>query len=107
MIRRPPRSTLFPYTTLFRSAIEAARGLRPYPLVVVTSPETADAIAGEGMAVAVQPEARGTGDAAAAARAVLAGVAGGLLLLSGGAAVPPPQALQGLVPAHPEDGAAP
>src|SRR5256885_3434963 len=25
MIRRPPRSTLFPYTTLFRSAVEAAR----------------------------------------------------------------------------------
>src|SRR5258706_7195739 len=24
MIRRPPRSTLFPYTTLFRSATEAA-----------------------------------------------------------------------------------
>src|SRR5690349_22707401 len=24
MIRRPPRSTLFPYTTLFRSAIDAA-----------------------------------------------------------------------------------
>src|SRR2546430_4346903 len=24
MIRRPPRSTLFPYTTLFRSEIEAA-----------------------------------------------------------------------------------
>src|SRR3989442_5473732 len=24
MIRRPPRSTLFPYTTLFRSLIEAA-----------------------------------------------------------------------------------
>src|SRR5438034_3063419 len=24
MIRRPPRSTLFPYTTLFRSAIERA-----------------------------------------------------------------------------------
>src|SRR5256885_12647883 len=24
MIRRPPRSTLFPYTTLFRSPIEAA-----------------------------------------------------------------------------------
>src|SRR2546426_6900155 len=31
MIRRPPRSTLFPYTTLFRSA--AARGTlrHPYP----------------------------------------------------------------------------
>src|SRR3712207_7382421 len=28
MIRRPPRSTLFPYTTLFRSAEPAAAGLR-------------------------------------------------------------------------------
>src|SRR5256885_7736840 len=27
MIRRPPRSTLFPYTTLFRSEIEAEGGL--------------------------------------------------------------------------------
>src|SRR3712207_8668537 len=27
MIRRPPRSTLFPYTTLFRSASEVAREL--------------------------------------------------------------------------------
>src|SRR5256885_11702374 len=27
MIRRPPRSTLFPYTTLFRSPGEAHRGL--------------------------------------------------------------------------------
>src|SRR3712207_7356870 len=26
MIRRPPRSTLFPYTTLFRSRSRAARG---------------------------------------------------------------------------------
>src|SRR2546426_2069788 len=25
MIRRPPRSTLFPYTTLFRSRVKAAR----------------------------------------------------------------------------------
>src|SRR3712207_7489425 len=25
MIRRPPRSTLFPYTTLFRSAVRAAQ----------------------------------------------------------------------------------
>src|SRR3712207_8396711 len=28
MIRRPPRSTLFPYTTLFRSASEALDDLR-------------------------------------------------------------------------------
>src|SRR3712207_7752806 len=27
MIRRPPRSTLFPYTTLFRSPLQAAVGL--------------------------------------------------------------------------------
>src|SRR5260370_6879671 len=27
MIRRPPRSTLFPYTTLFRSSIEAVHGV--------------------------------------------------------------------------------
>src|SRR3712207_7766338 len=26
MIRRPPRSTLFPYTTLFRSTIDVVRG---------------------------------------------------------------------------------
>src|SRR2546430_12959813 len=26
MIRRPPRSTLFPYTTLFRSLVERFRG---------------------------------------------------------------------------------
>src|SRR5256886_9443763 len=28
MIRRPPRSTLFPYTTLFRSAVAALAGVR-------------------------------------------------------------------------------
>src|SRR5258707_1785832 len=28
MIRRPPRSTLFPYTTLFRSAVVGQRALR-------------------------------------------------------------------------------
>src|SRR5256885_8335151 len=31
MIRRPPRSTLFPYTTLFRSAI-GSRALRLQPI---------------------------------------------------------------------------
>src|SRR5256885_6782709 len=28
MIRRPPRSTLFPYTTLFRSAVECRQDVR-------------------------------------------------------------------------------
>src|SRR5260221_4511512 len=32
MIRRPPRSTLFPYTTLFRSQLAGARGPRLHPL---------------------------------------------------------------------------
>src|SRR3712207_6924025 len=31
MIRRPPRSTLFPYTTLFRSAWRRRGGDRPAP----------------------------------------------------------------------------
>src|SRR2546421_9185176 len=31
MIRRPPRSTLFPYTTLFRSEHPADLDLRPHP----------------------------------------------------------------------------
>src|SRR5258707_12066569 len=30
MIRRPPRSTLFPYTTLFRSAPDALRSVRRF-----------------------------------------------------------------------------
>src|SRR3712207_2171947 len=29
MIRRPPRSTLFPYTTLFRSCVRQRHGVRP------------------------------------------------------------------------------
>src|SRR2546426_12075870 len=35
MIRRPPRSTLFPYTTLFRSPDPAARGVARDRLVRV------------------------------------------------------------------------
>src|SRR5437762_5271831 len=31
MIRRPPRSTLFPYTTLFRSALPGRPGRGPEP----------------------------------------------------------------------------
>src|SRR3712207_8896291 len=38
MIRRPPRSTLFPYTTLFRS-ISAADGItEPFPGLLVGGP---------------------------------------------------------------------
>src|SRR2546430_5764247 len=31
MIRRPPRSTLFPYTTLFRSVVGISESARPDP----------------------------------------------------------------------------
>src|SRR2546430_11452526 len=34
MIRRPPRSTLFPYTTLFRSLLSAHRGRAPFSTVL-------------------------------------------------------------------------
>src|SRR2546427_2029195 len=44
MIRRPPRSTLFPYTTLFRSphmdglqATEQIMSCNPRPIVIVSS----------------------------------------------------------------------
>src|SRR3989441_7239086 len=42
MIRRPPRSTLFPYTTLFRSQLLAlARALVPRPAVLLLDEATA------------------------------------------------------------------
>src|SRR3712207_7864624 len=42
MIRRPPRSTLFPYTTLFRSVVFAAPHSIPGPYVVGRAEELAD-----------------------------------------------------------------
>src|SRR2546425_4042314 len=46
MIRRPPRSTLFPYTTLFRSLRKAlwAEGLRGYRLHNKNVPGTPDVV---------------------------------------------------------------
>src|SRR3712207_7248423 len=37
MIRRPPRSTLFPYTTLFRSMAYAVKNLKPDLIVDVAT----------------------------------------------------------------------
>src|SRR5258707_11572512 len=37
MIRRPPRSTLFPYTTLFRSLLQRAETLRGIGLIPVAA----------------------------------------------------------------------
>src|SRR5436190_9369215 len=38
MIRRPPRSTLFPYTTLFRSPHEGESGLLAKPMALLEPP---------------------------------------------------------------------
>src|SRR2546425_9708189 len=45
MIRRPPRSTLFPYTTLFRSCFRASRGRTISPAAVATTRCRADTTA--------------------------------------------------------------
>src|SRR2546430_6639681 len=41
MIRRPPRSTLFPYTTLFRSRLFGSRGFRETKNRIDDSPKLA------------------------------------------------------------------
>jgi bifunctional UDP-N-acetylglucosamine pyrophosphorylase / glucosamine-1-phosphate N-acetyltransferase len=84
--------------------IEAARELGPGPLVVVTSPDTKDAF--EGVEVAVQHEPRGTGDAAAAARASLEGFNGDVLVVTGDAAAITSELLARLVGTHRSEKAA-
>src|SRR3712207_8753525 len=54
MIRRPPRSTLFPYTTLFRSVARAAGRRR--------LPEVGDAQPGRGELLDLRLRARRVGD---------------------------------------------
>src|SRR5689334_24073250 len=46
MIRRPPRSTLFPYTTLFRSGERPASGSRPDDRDVVVTHNFSPPLAG-------------------------------------------------------------
>ena len=83
--------------------IEAVRELGPDPLVVVTSPDTRDAF--ENVEVAVQQEPRGTGDAAAAARASLEGFDGDVLVVTGDAAAITGELLARLVDTHRSEGA--
>jgi len=78
--------------------IEAARGLGPKPLVVVTSPDQRDAF--DGVEVAVQEEPRGTGDATAAARKALDGFDGDVLVVSGDAAAITTEVLGRLLETH-------
>src|SRR2546422_4607669 len=58
MIRRPPRSTLFPYTTLFRSALLAAP-----PLALLAASRDSDApvvAAGAALAAALWTDRKST-----------------------------------------------
>jgi bifunctional UDP-N-acetylglucosamine pyrophosphorylase/glucosamine-1-phosphate N-acetyltransferase len=84
--------------------VEAARALGPEPLVVVTSPGTEGAF--DGVTVAVQPDPRGTGDAAAAARDALDGFDGDVLVISGDAAAIKPESLRALLETHRSERAA-
>src|SRR5256885_4735398 len=54
MIRRPPRSTLFPYTTLFRSDLALGLGV-PGVTVLLTDPQGCDRVL-EGVLPAARSE---------------------------------------------------
>jgi bifunctional UDP-N-acetylglucosamine pyrophosphorylase/glucosamine-1-phosphate N-acetyltransferase len=84
--------------------IEAARGLAPDPLVVVTAPDQKDAF--EDVVVAVQEKPLGTGDATAAARQALEGFDGDILVVSGDAAAITTEILGRLLETHRREGAA-
>ena len=77
--------------------VEAARPLGAEPLVVVASPDTADAF--EGLDVAVQERPLGTGDAVRAARTAV-GDADEVLVLSGDTPLLTTDLLAGLLEAH-------
>jgi bifunctional UDP-N-acetylglucosamine pyrophosphorylase/glucosamine-1-phosphate N-acetyltransferase len=74
------------------------------PVVVVVSAETEDAFPGE--TTAVQADPRGTGDAAASARAALEGFEGDVLVASGDSPLLTPELLRDLVETHRREQAA-
>jgi bifunctional UDP-N-acetylglucosamine pyrophosphorylase / glucosamine-1-phosphate N-acetyltransferase len=80
-------------------ALDPALALGPERIVVVTSPVTREELEAslpEGVEVAVQPDPRGTGDAAAAARTALSGFDGDVLVLDGAAPLLTAEVLNGL-----------
>src|SRR5262245_41922498 len=84
--------------------VAAARAVDADPLVVVSSPQGVREL--DGIQTAVQSEPRGTGDALAAARPALDGVAADLLVLSGGAPLSSPDLLSELPAATRREAAA-
>jgi bifunctional UDP-N-acetylglucosamine pyrophosphorylase/glucosamine-1-phosphate N-acetyltransferase len=63
--------------------VETGRATGAEPIVVVASPATRDVLAADGVTIAVQESALGTGDAVRAARPALAAHGGDILVLSG------------------------
>src|SRR3712207_8696243 len=61
MIRRPPRSTLFPYTTLFRSPADAGDEVPADAGLVALDRPLPDAARGDGGEPVVQPGGDGRG----------------------------------------------
>jgi bifunctional UDP-N-acetylglucosamine pyrophosphorylase/glucosamine-1-phosphate N-acetyltransferase len=80
--------------------IEAARASGAARVVVVASPSTRERFADAGVEVAVQEQPLGTGDAARAAAAALAGFDGDVLLLTGDAPMLRAESLAELLAAH-------
>src|SRR6266540_2741588 len=69
MIRRPPRSTLFPYTTLFRSPAGGTGSVSDRPVRVATAdfPNSEEAVTVRGPPTAIPPPNRGSFSAMASA----------------------------------------
>ena len=89
--------------------LEALRPLEPRPLVVVCSPQTEGELRASlpsDVELAVQAEPRGTGDAAAAARPVLAGFDGEVLVVPGDSPLLTTEILAELVAEHARERAA-
>jgi bifunctional UDP-N-acetylglucosamine pyrophosphorylase/glucosamine-1-phosphate N-acetyltransferase len=84
--------------------LETARAVEADPLVVVSSPDGASSY--DGVAVAVQREPLGTGDALSSAREALDGATGDLLVLSGDTPRLSPELVRDLLEAHRREGAA-
>ncbi len=78
--------------------VQAARDAGIVRVVVVASPDSADSF--EGVEVAVQHEALGTGDAVRAARSALDGVSGDVVVLNGDVPALTPESIRALLDTH-------
>jgi bifunctional UDP-N-acetylglucosamine pyrophosphorylase/glucosamine-1-phosphate N-acetyltransferase len=90
-------------------ALGAVQELGPSPLVLVASPESREALADglpPGVEVVIQPEPRGTGDAAAAARQALGDFDGDVLVVPGDLPLMRTEVLRRLVETHARERAA-